>query len=85
MGWLSKILSWFKKKPTPTPVIISQEKHMDKALLIGINKYPNCPLNGCVNDVNDMANFLVQQYKFNPDNIRMLTDERATTAAILER
>ena len=27
---------------------------MNRALLVGINKYPGQPLNGCVNDVQDM-------------------------------
>jgi hypothetical protein len=31
---------------------------MDRALLVGINKYPGCPLYGYVNDITDMANFL---------------------------
>lgn len=57
----------------------------DKALLIGINRYKDSPLNGCVNDINDMANLLVGKYRFKPDNIRLLADERATTAGIKDR
>jgi len=57
----------------------------DKALLVGINRYPGCPLAGCINDVQDMANLLVDQYKFRPEDVRLLCDERATTAAILDR
>jgi uncharacterized caspase-like protein len=55
----------------------------DKALLIGINRYPGCPLSGCVNDVTDMAHFLVDAYGFKSSSITLLTDERATTKAIL--
>ncbi|HET7402221.1 MAG TPA: caspase family protein, partial [Usitatibacter sp.] len=31
----------------------------NRALLVGINAYPGQPLNGCVNDVKDMAGLLV--------------------------
>ena len=57
----------------------------DKILLVGINKYRNSPLNGCVNDVTDMASFLVKYYGVSSGDIRLLVDERATTKAILER
>ncbi len=58
---------------------------MNRALLVGINKYPGQPLNGCVNDVQDMANFLVSHCGFAMDDIRLLVDERATKEAIVER
>lgn len=58
---------------------------MDRALLVGINAYPGAPLAGCVNDVTDMAAFLTAKCGFAADSIRLLTDERATTAGILER
>lgn len=58
---------------------------MDKALLVGINKYPGAPLAGCINDVLDMAHFITVHCGFNPKTIRLLTDERATTAEILAR
>ena len=58
---------------------------MNRALLVGINKYPSQPLNGCVNDVEDMAKFLVSACGFAEDDIRLLVDERATTAGIVER
>ena len=57
----------------------------DKALLVGINAYPNCPLNGCVNDITDMANYLSSSCGMSAANIRLLVDDRATTQAILER
>lgn len=31
---------------------------MKKALIVGINKYPSAPLNGCINDANAIANIL---------------------------
>lgn len=57
----------------------------DKAFLCGINKYPGAPLAGCVNDVQDMANYLVKNQGFSPSSIRLLVDERATTQNILDR
>lgn len=77
------------KKKTTTPTIPpSEEPYVpteEKALLVGINAYPGAPLNGCVNDVEDIAQFLVIQHGFKEENIRMLVDGRATTSAILER
>ncbi|HEV8436914.1 MAG TPA: caspase family protein [Methylomirabilota bacterium] len=57
-----------------------------RALLIGINAYP-VPANrleGCVNDVFLMSSVL-QESGFRPQEIRVVFDERATTANILER
>jgi hypothetical protein len=58
---------------------------MDRALLVGINDYKGAPLRGCINDINDMAQLLVQKYSFKPENIRLLADQRATTEGISER
>jgi len=58
---------------------------MNKALFVGINKYPNASLNGCVNDVSDMAKFLISKCNFNMNDVRLLTDERATKKAIINR
>jgi len=72
----------------PSPPPPSGTGNMNKkALLIGINKYqmPGANLNGCVNDVNNMWDILVNKQGFEPDNIRMVTDERATKANILSR
>jgi hypothetical protein len=57
----------------------------DKALLVGINAYPGCPLSGCLNDIGDMADFLVKKYNFKYSQIRLLADGRATTKEILSR
>lgn len=57
---------------------------MNKAVLVGINKYPGSPLQGCINDVEDMAKFLVNSCKWNMNDIRLLTDSRATTEKIKE-
>jgi hypothetical protein len=60
---------------------------MKKALLVGINRYPDPgnELKGCVNDVRQMADTLKGRYGFPGDgNLRILTDARATTKAILD-
>ena len=47
---------------------------MNKALLVGINNYPTAPLRGCINDVTDMASFLVDKCGFQKGEIRLLVD-----------
>jgi hypothetical protein len=58
---------------------------MNRALLVGINRYPNAPLHGCVNDVTDIADFIVKVCGFSEEDVRLLVDDRATTDAIRER
>lgn len=53
-----------------------------KALLVGINKYPGAPLQGCVNDVHDMAAYLTAHRGFASTDISLLLDHAATTRAI---
>ena len=56
-----------------------------RAFLVGLNRYPDPRnnLKGCVNDVLLMAKTLREQYGFDaPSGVRLLTDERATTANI---
>jgi len=56
-----------------------------RAFLVGLNRYPDPRnnLKGCVNDVLLMAKTLREQYAFSgPSDIKLLTDERATTAGI---
>lgn len=62
-----------------------------KALLVGINDYSPVgsggpDLNGCVNDVKDMAHTLnaLSIVPATPATMRILTDRRATRAAIIE-
>lgn len=57
-----------------------------RALLIGINNYPDPEnvLEGCVNDVFLMSSVL-QESGFVPKEIRIVLDDRATTEAIMER
>ena len=84
------ILSWLKRKkhkPTqvPQPVQPNGGSMPAKALLVGINSYPGYPLSGCVNDVANVANLLMQNYGFSQDQICILRDRDATTANILAK
>jgi hypothetical protein len=57
-----------------------------RALLVGINDYPDPAnqLEGCVNDVFLMSSVL-QECGFNPEDIRVVLNNRATAAGILDR
>ena len=58
----------------------------NKALLVGINAYPNPNnnLRGCINDIVDMENFIASKNKvYQKENIRTLTDSKATKKGIL--
>ena len=57
-----------------------------RALLIGINEYPSAAdrLEGCVNDV-FLVSALLQEPGFEPEDIRVVLDERATAAGIRDR
>lgn len=47
-----------------------------KALLVGINyEGTESQLNGCINDVINMYTYLTKIEKFNPDHIKILTDD----------
>lgn len=51
-----------------------------KALLIGINyKGQDGQLNGCINDVNQIYNFLINNCGYNKNNISILTEEQPIT------
>jgi hypothetical protein len=59
-----------------------------KALLVGLNHYPDPEntLKGCVNDVRQVSDLLCSHFGFAADGaIRLLTDARATTGAIVNR
>ena len=57
-----------------------------KALLVGINKYPNpkAELHGCVNDVTRMHSLLTETYGVPAHQVRQLTDSAATKQAIVD-
>jgi hypothetical protein len=59
-----------------------------KALLVGLNRYPDPEnsLRGCINDIRQVSDLLYSRFGFSSDgSIRLLTDARATTAAIVNR
>lgn len=67
---------------------VSGRDPIKKALLVGINIYKpelGANLRGCVNDVENMRKLLIDSFKFDPENIRVLVDERATKQGILDR
>ncbi len=65
---------------------IVQPKPQNRALLIGINDYPDPEnrLEGCVNDVFLMSAVL-QECGFRPEEIRVVLNDRATASGVLER
>ena len=57
-----------------------------RALLVGINDYKSInDLQGCINDVTNMRHILKTYFGFTNNDIRVLTDERATKKNILYR
>jgi len=69
------------------PVRRTRARRVDRrALLIGINDYPDPAnrLEGCVNDV-FLVSAVLQERGFDPGEIRIVLNERATTSSILER
>lgn len=60
----------------------------NKALLVGINDYPlpGNDLRGCINDLLDMGHFIANQNKvYAWENIKTITDSKATKNGILEQ
>jgi len=60
----------------------------NKALLVGINQYPNPGnnLRGCINDIMDMEYCIAEKNKVYPkENIKKLTNQHATKKGIIEQ
>ena len=58
----------------------------DKAVLVGINRYQYFNgLDGCLQDVTNMAAVLTGRFGFPAENVRTITDEDATKDAISDR
>lgn len=55
-----------------------------KALLVGINKYDQSPLRGCINDVVVIHQILTKQFGFKHEDIKILTDHEATKNNIID-
>jgi len=86
--FLNNLFSQFNPNPTPSPSQSVPNWEDKYALLVGINRYHpdlDCDLQGCVNDVEHLRAILIDQFEFDPDNIRVLTDERATHNNIIDR
>jgi len=63
-----------------------QKDSNNQALLVGINDYGGVgDLRGCLNDLTNLRNVLKTFYGFTNEQIRVLTDERATCENILFR
>lgn len=73
--------------PVEEPPPVPPSPREKRALLVGVDQYADSGnnLNGCVNDVEDVYSLLINRFGFHADNIRVLTDERATKANILHR
>jgi hypothetical protein len=72
--------------PPKARIAAASDRKTKKALLIGINDYPDPAqrLEGCVNDVFTMSSVL-QDCGFPPETIRTCLDGRATAQGILSR
>jgi Caspase domain len=54
------------------------------AVLMGVDRYPQAPLKGCVMDVELQANLLQHRFGFPPENIVRLTNQAVTIAALTQ-
>jgi hypothetical protein len=56
----------------------------NRALLVGINAYPSPNrLSGCINDIDDMSEYLQSACGFAAGDIQTIADKQATTANVL--
>jgi metacaspase-1 len=62
---------------------LAQSTPRKLALLVGINNYIEQPLEGCLNDVDLQQNLLIHRFGFNPKDILVLPDAKATRQGIL--
>ncbi len=86
---------WFDIAGAPPARALAREVRLNRtanarpnrrALLIGINDYPNPAnaLEGCVND-NFLISSVLQECGYQSEDIRVVLNDRATTAGILDR
>lgn len=64
--------------------VLAQSTPRKLALLVGINRYTDAPLEGCVNDVILQRQLLIHRFGFNPKDIVLLLDEQADRQGILD-
>lgn len=57
---------------------LAQPTSRKLALLVGVDKYPDSPLHGCVMDVEMQRELLIYRFGFVPSDILTLTDAQAT-------
>jgi hypothetical protein len=63
--------------------VLAQSTPRKLALLVGINKYTSQALEGCLNDIDLQRNLLIYRFGFNPKDILVLPDDKATRQGIL--
>ncbi|RMH73507.1 MAG: caspase family protein [Cyanobacteria bacterium J007] len=63
--------------------VLAQSTPRKLALLVGINQYPDQPLEGCLNDVDLQRHLLIHRFGFNPKDILVVGDREATRTGIL--
>lgn len=63
--------------------VLAQPTTRKLALLVGINQYARAPgLNGCLTDVELQRELLIHRFRFQPSDILILTDQKATRSNI---
>ena len=63
--------------------VLAQSTPRKLALLVGINNYVKQPLEGCLNDLDLQRHLLIHRFGFNPKDIYILSNEKATRGGIL--
>ncbi len=63
--------------------VLAQSTPRKLALLVGINNYVKQPLEGCLNDLDLQRHLLIHRFGFNPKDIYVLSNEKATRVGIL--
>jgi len=88
LGFTLLLAGCGKPEVAPTPPVVPPTPPAtntdDRFGLVGINTYPGCPLQGCVNDIQNVKTYITKDLGFSPDKVRVLTNEEATTANIFE-
>ena len=55
-----------------------------KALLVGINTYPDAPLRGCINDIENMRALLQHRHTLTDEQMHIVRDREATKDRIVQ-